>query len=139
MDEPARLPTILIVEDNRETRLLLNHFLGGRYRLTLAATVDEAIEHATTSSFDLLIVDINLGEKRTGFDVLASARSRSYNDAVSALALTAYALAGDRELCISRGFNGYLAKPFTSQQLYRECERLLGQDAGERPRSVRAD
>jgi len=52
------LPQILSVEDNPDTRLLLEHTLQDEHDVTIVSSVEEALEHVTTDSFDLLLLDI---------------------------------------------------------------------------------
>ena len=59
-------PRILSVEDNPDTRLLLEHTLQGEYDVTVVPNVEEALDHIATNSFDLLLLDINLSEKDGG-------------------------------------------------------------------------
>ncbi|MFW5955458.1 MAG: response regulator, partial [Rhodothermales bacterium] len=73
----------------------------------------------------LVIIDINLGEHRTGVDVLQHVRA-TRGDEVPVLALTAYALPGDREQYLAVGFDAYLSKPFSSEQLRKYISDLLG-------------
>jgi CheY-like chemotaxis protein len=69
------------------------------------------------TAYDVLVLDINLGGKQTGADVLRIARTLPGYGAVTALAVTAYALPGDREEFLRAGFDGYVSKPFTVSAL----------------------
>ncbi len=133
MDTTIQRELVLVVEDNAETRLLLRHLLSGYYEVALAATVDDALRRAVASRFDLLIIDINLGEARTGIDVLQFVRGQSKHAAVPALALTAYALPGDEERYLAAGFDRYLSKPFTNSQLLGLIRKLLPPATGRKP------
>jgi CheY-like chemotaxis protein len=121
---------ILVVEDNADTRLLLLHLLQGEFDLTICCSVDDAIEAASGSDFELLIIDINLGEQRTGIDVLEYARLRPRGGAVPAIAMTAYAMPGDRERFLKLGFTAYLAKPFTRRHLLNCVHELTSRVRG---------
>lgn len=119
------LKRLLVVEDNHEAQLLLRYLLQARFRLQFASTVDEALAAATTAPFDLFLLDINMREKRSGLDLLHSLRALPTTCHVPALALTAYALPGDRERFLEHGFDGYLSKPFVEEQLLAAIEQAL--------------
>nr|MBX2821319.1 response regulator [Rhodothermaceae bacterium] len=87
-----KLGHILIIEDNRDTQTLLKYLLGADYNLKIVGEFNQAIEIANEASFDLLLIDINLGEERTGVDLLNILRETDpYND-VPMVAITAYAM-----------------------------------------------
>lgn len=120
-------PQMLVLEDNPEALLLLRHYLVPHAEVTFTSTVDEALaadkEHGS-SPCDLYILDINLGEDRDGVDVLHMLHARYGKANVRALALTAYALPGDRKKFLAAGFTDYLSKPFSRQQLLHILENV---------------
>ena len=113
-------PAILVVEDNNDTRMLLERILRSTYDVTAVADARSALLAMNQQRFAGLVLDINLGGRETGADVLRIARSLPNYDGVFAIALTAYALPGDRERLLEAGFNEYISKPFTRQSLM-EC------------------
>ena len=123
-DEITRV-RVLIVEDNPHMRLLLRHLLQPHFDLELVDRVDDAIEAATRQRFDLLLLDINLGEQQTGIDLLNHLRRMVPYDTTPAVACTAYARQSDRDRFLARGFDDYVAKPFTREQLYTTIETTL--------------
>ena len=110
-------PSILVVEDNADTRLLLERILRAQYRVTAVADARSALVEMNRQQFEGFVLDINLGGKETGADVLRIARTLEGYADVYAIALTAYALPGDRERLLENGFNEYISKPFTRQSL----------------------
>lgn len=110
-------PRILALEDNAESRLLLKHLLRKTFEPVIVAGADETIAAASSQRFDVMLLDINLGEKRTGVDVLRAIRGLPGYEAVPALACTAYALPGDRERFLEAGFARYVSKPFVKDEL----------------------
>lgn len=116
---------LLIAEDNEETCLLLRHQLSEHFNLTIASSVDKALALADARAYDLLILDINLGGKRSGVDLLQELRTRDALAHVPALALTAYAMPGDKEHFLSAGFDGYIGKPFSRADLIEAIEDAL--------------
>ena len=110
-------PAILVVEDNNDTRMLLERILRSAYDVTAVGDARSALLAMNERPFAGLVLDINLGGRETGADVLRIARSLPNHAGVFAIALTAYALPGDRERLLEAGFNEYISKPFTRQSL----------------------
>lgn len=118
-------PHILAVEDNSETQLLLEHLLKESFEVVVVEGVDEALAAVDEHSFDALLLDINLSEQRTGTDLLHLLRERDDVADVPAIALTAYAMPGDREDFLEAGFDQYVSKPFTRADLTEAIETSL--------------
>ena len=93
------------------------HLTGIPVDVTPAAGFDEAMELIRQNTFDGLVLDINLCEERTGVDLLHTIRALPKYQHVPAIACTAYTSFGDRERLLESGFNRYVAKPFTKEQL----------------------
>ncbi|HMB89456.1 MAG TPA: response regulator [Rhodothermales bacterium] len=108
---------ILTVEDNPDTQTLLFYMLQQHFNMSFSSHVDEALNLAAEKEFNLFLLDINLGESRTGVDLLHLLREQPRYANTPALALTAYAMPGDRERFLDAGFNGYISKPFTRREL----------------------
>ena len=124
---------ILTVEDNPDTQTLLRYMLQPHFALVFASQVDQALIEAEKYTIGLFLLDINLGEQRTGIDLLELLRLRpSYKD-TPALALTAYAMPGDGERFLDAGFDGYISKPFTRRELLNAIEMALEK---KRPKAV---
>lgn len=121
----SETPRILAVEDNAETQLLLQHLLKGSYEINVVQGVEGALEAVDNGSFDVLLLDINLSEERTGTELLHMIRERDGMTDVSAVALTAYAMPGDREDFLEEGFDEYVSKPFTRDDLTKAIQNAL--------------
>jgi CheY-like chemotaxis protein len=121
----AESPRILSVEDNEHTRLLLDHALQDTYDVSFASDGEEALDLVEAKSFDLLLLDINLGSEDGGTQLLHTIRDREDLDDVPAIALTAFAMPGDREEFLNEGFDAYVGKPFTQDELTTTIERTL--------------
>jgi CheY-like chemotaxis protein len=118
-------PRILVLEDNPESRLLLRHLLKKDFDATIVAGADDALHAAETESFEVALLDINLGERRTGVDVLAMLRQMPSFGRTPALACTAYALPGDREHFLEVGFADYVSKPFVKGDLIEALHKAI--------------
>ncbi|HXC25952.1 MAG TPA: response regulator, partial [Gemmatimonadaceae bacterium] len=113
---------ILLAEDNAVNQEVAVAMLRKRgHHLTVvdngAKTVD-AIRHG---KFDVVLMDIHMPEM-DGFAATAAIRQLPGGVDLPIIALTADALAGEREHCLASGMNGYLAKPFQSHELFAAVE-----------------
>ncbi|MFB6229977.1 MAG: response regulator [Salinibacter sp.] len=120
--EPLR---VLSVEDNPETRLLLKHLLKQSYEVVLVSNAKEALSYVESEPFDLLLVDIHLGEGKSGTELLHLLREREPTREVPAIAVTAYSMPGDRADLLEEGFDGYVSKPFTKAELTETIDQVL--------------
>ena len=129
-DDAAHL---LLVDDDRRIRDLLSRFLQRNgYRVTLAATAEEARTHLRSFAFDLLVLDIMMpGE--SGLDLAAEVRKSSQ---VPILMLTALTEADDRVRGLEVGADDYLAKPYEPRELLLRVASILRRAA---PRVARGD
>lgn len=116
---------LLVVEDNPETQELFARLLEPGYEIAQAMKPDEALEKLKAHPYDAVLMDINLGARLSGEDLLHLLREMPHHARTPVIACTAYALPGDSERFLQEGFDAYLPKPFTRQQLYQILERLL--------------
>ena len=108
---------ILIVEDNENNLVLLRDclsFLG--YEIIAAADGREGVAVARESMPDLILMDIQM----PGMDGLTACGILKGNPLTSGLkivALTSFAMEGDKEKFLAAGFDGYLSKPISTREL----------------------
>lgn len=139
MNEGQYMPTgkhlrVLIVEDNAITSRILARMLRDHYSADVAFTFDEALAMADEVHYDLFVLDIDLGERRTGVEVMHALREEPAYRKAAFVACTAYAVPGLRERFLEVGFDAYISKPFTKQGLLDTCEEALsGQSAPAEP------
>lgn len=125
---------ILIVEDNPQNmRLLAMALRAGNYTLLTAADGEEALDTAAKERPDLIIMDMQL-PKKNGFEATRILRGMPEFDHVPIVALTAYAMKGDRERCIEAGCDAYLSKPVNTRELPGVIAGMLQKRRGTRPR-----
>ena len=116
---------ILLVEDNDDTRFLVESLLEDMFSIRTAADAETALQLVSDHTFDLVLMDINLGSGPTGADVAGRIRSMEGFADVPVVAVTAYALPGDREAILEKGFDAYLSKPFTGEELLASIKAAL--------------
>jgi two-component system cell cycle response regulator DivK len=108
---------ILIVEDNAKNRVLLRDILRFHgYETIEASDGDEGVIKAKQQKPDLVLMDIQLPGK-DGFEALRELRSDPETAGLHIIALTSFAMKGDRERILESGFDDYLAKPFDTRKL----------------------
>jgi len=108
---------VLLVEDNDNTVFLIRDLLEKTVDLTTVKSARAALDAASEETFDLFLVDVNLGAGGSGIDVMKALREKeAYADA-TILAVTAIAMPGDRTALLEEGFDDYLAKPFEAGDL----------------------
>jgi two-component system, cell cycle response regulator DivK len=119
------MKTVLIAEDNPVNRELLRELLEMRgYTVVEAGDGEQALRQIDENIPDILLLDLNM-PVLDGFGTLKRIRQDPRLVSLPVLAVTAYAMRGDREKILSSGFDGYLSKPIASVDLERELERLL--------------
>ncbi len=118
-------PRVLVVEDNADTRRFVERTIAEYYDIETAADAETALALAHRAWFDLLLLDVNLGRGPGGLELLRELRAMPAYAYVPALAVTAYALPGDHRHILDAGFTGYLAKPFTRDELLYALDGVL--------------
>ena len=119
---------ILVVDDDPKMRTLLRLMLESKCRLDMAEDEHKAISLAKEHKYDMIFQDVNLGRARSGIDVLREFRKLPNYDEVPVVALTAYALPKDREHLLSAGFDDYLSKPISDDELRRVINLVLKEE-----------
>lgn len=128
--ESLRGARVLVAEDDTTNQLLVRDLLGKRgVEVTLAANGAQAVAAATQGDFDIVLMDIRMPEM-DGLEACRRIRALPGGD-LPIVALTANALAGERERCLAAGMDGYLTKPLETEALYAELCRWLRLPAGE--------
>jgi CheY-like chemotaxis protein len=120
------MTNVLVAEDNPVNRELLRELLEARgYIVTEAPDGQETLRMIEQAHPDILLMDIGM-PILDGFAVMRKIRENPSLAKLRVLAVTAYAMQGDRESILNAGFDGYLSKPINARDLANEFERLLG-------------
>jgi CheY-like chemotaxis protein len=111
---------IAVVEDNPDNRLLVRVILDSLYEVTEYETGFAALEGIQTDKPDLVLLDVSLPEM-DGTEVLRRIRADARLRDLPVIALTAHAMAGDREKFLAAGFDDYVTKPIVDENLLLEA------------------
>jgi CheY-like chemotaxis protein len=116
---------VLVAEDNPVNRELLRELLENRgHAVVEACDGQEALRMVEETQPDILLLDIGM-PVLDGYAVARRIRENPALAPLPILAITAYAMQGDREKILHSGFDGYLSKPVSARALADELERLL--------------
>jgi CheY-like chemotaxis protein len=107
---------IAVVEDNPDNRLLVQVILESLYEVTDYETGSSAIEGLQRDIPDLVLLDVSLPEM-DGTEVLRRIRADDRLRHLPVIALTAHAMATDREKFLAAGFDDYVSKPIVDENL----------------------
>jgi two-component system, cell cycle response regulator DivK len=108
--------TVAVVEDNADNRLLLQAILDGLYDVVEYENGVDALAGLAAHLPDLVLLDISL-PGMDGNEILARIRGDEALRRLPVIALTAHAMAGDREKYLAAGFNDYITKPIVDETL----------------------
>ncbi|MCB0320717.1 MAG: response regulator, partial [Bdellovibrionales bacterium] len=122
---------ILLVEDNHVNQRLAEKLLTKRgFEVAVAANGQEAVERTHEETFDLILMDIQM-PVMGGFEatqLIRKAQERGECPETPIVAMTAHAMKGDEELCLSSGMDGYISKPIQPQLLFDLIDHLLNEN-----------
>lgn len=123
------MKTALIIEDNPDNMVLITRLLEKfGYRTLQAVTGMEGFEMALQRRPDFIILDIQLPDIE-GTEVLRKIRSSEIGTSIPVIAMTSYAMSGDREKLLSAGCDGYIEKPIDPEHVISQIRRLTGETA----------
>lgn len=117
---------ILLVEDEPLTVELTKRMLASTCDLDSAPNGLIAIEKILLDQYEMILLDINLGDEMDGMATLYEIRKVPEYRSIPVIAFTAYVLPGDKEYFLRSGCDDYLAKPFTYIQIMHIINKWLG-------------
>ena len=116
---------ILLVEDDYVNMRLVKHILESEgYTMLKATTGQEALEQVAVDLPDLILMDVQLPDM-DGMMVVKTLKQNPRNQDIPILALTAYAMKGDRERIMQMGCNQYISKPIEIKDFIRTVRHYL--------------
>jgi two-component system cell cycle response regulator DivK len=120
-----RSKTILLIEDNEQNRYLATFLLErAGFKVVSAPDGPLGIAAARKSVPDLILLDIQL-PLMDGYAVAGALRDIPLLGKTPIVAVTSYAMVGDREKCLAAGCNGYLEKPINPETFVAEIRTFL--------------
>jgi CheY-like chemotaxis protein len=113
---------VLLVDDSADNQTLVSRILKkASIQVTTASNGREAIERISQSSFDIVLMDLQMPEL-DGYEATRILRSQGYKQPI--IALTAHAMREERDRCLSSGFDEHLTKPVDRALLFKTLERF---------------
>ena len=116
---------ILVVEDNEKNMYLISFILKKKgYEVIEATTGEQGVELAIRDKPDLILMDIQLTDM-DGLEATKRIRSSEADGKIPIVALTSYAMVGDRKKALAAGCTGYIEKPIDPETFMAEIEKHL--------------
>jgi CheY-like chemotaxis protein len=121
----VELRKILYIEDNPDSQELVKIYFRGIAELDCYDMAENIIQIVSDNNYDLVLMDINLPGKIDGVDAVRLLRRDERFKKIPIIAVTAYAMVGDRERFLEVGCDDYISKPFFKQALLDKAKRFL--------------
>ena len=124
------MPKILLVEDNEMNRDMLSRRLARRgYEVVVAVDGEAGVRMAHSESPAIILMDMSL-PGLDGWDATRQLKADPATRGVPVIALTAHAMAGDREKSLAAGCDDFDTKPVDFERLLAKIQALLGSGGG---------
>ena len=124
----ARVLRVLVAEDNPTNQKLVSALLDQHgHHVSIVNNGRLAVERAAQEPFDIILMDVQMPEM-SGLEATAAIRAaeRHTGGHIPIVALTARAMAGDREQCLAAGMDAYVSKPVQADELFSTLEAITG-------------
>ena len=120
---------VLVVEDDKNNmRLIVKLLESAGYETIKAETGEKGVRLAVEEKPDLILMDIKL-PGIDGVEATKQIRASEANGRILIIAVTSYAMAGDREKLMQVGINGYIEKPLDPYTVIKEIEKICRKQA----------
>jgi PAS domain S-box-containing protein len=125
--ESKRSLNFLLAEDNLiNQKLAVSLIKRMGHKVSIAQNGIQAIEAIETEKFDIVLMDVQMPEM-DGLEATRAIRMRESltgRPRIPIIAMTAYAMEGDRDRCLEAGMDGYVSKPVNAQELFETIENV---------------
>ena len=118
-------PRLLVVDDDKSSRDIVNLFLRDICDIDSVDNGVSAIQKTEEKQYNVILMDIGLGREMNGLEAAKKIRENSKYESVPIIAVTAYAMKGDKEEFLNSGCSHYLAKPFESATIKELIKNVL--------------
>jgi PAS domain S-box-containing protein len=119
------LPKVLLIDDDDSVSVLLCAILKNTCNVEYAKTSDAALDLLGKKVYEIILLDINLGKGLSGLDILKQVREKPEFKNTIVIALTAYAMSGDKEKFLNAGCDRYISKPFSRQDVLNVINEVM--------------
>jgi len=127
---------VLVVEDNELNRKIVSQMLQNYgFEVSISENGLECLRLIQEIAFDLVLMDMQM-PVMDGYETTAVIRQEFDHQELPIIAMTAHAMAGDREKCLACGCTSYLPKPFKAEKLIEEVVQHLGKGISPRKRPL---
>jgi two-component system, cell cycle response regulator DivK len=119
------MKTALVIEDDANNMELITFILeSAGYQIIKAETGQKGFELADEKLPDFIILDIQLPDM-SGLEVLKKIRASKADGTTPIIAMTSFAMSGDREKLLAEGCNGYIEKPINPKKVLTQIQSIL--------------
>ncbi len=120
------MKNVLVIEDNEDNIVLITRLLEkSGYKVMQAKTGLIGYEMAISQKPDFILLDIQLPDIE-GIEVLHRIRANKETEKIIVIAVTSYAMEGDRERLLGSGCNGYIEKPIDPLRVINQIQQIIG-------------
>ena len=117
-------PSILIIEDNEQNMYMLSYLLENHnYNVIKAFNGIDGLQLAHDNHPEIILIDIQLPDM-DGYEICNKLRYNGLPKGTTIIAVTSYAMGGDREKAIEAGADGYIEKPITPETFISQMENI---------------
>jgi two-component system cell cycle response regulator DivK len=118
--------TVLVIEDNKDNLRIVTYALErAGYKVLAAETGEEGFELALKERPAFILMDINL-PGMDGIETTRKIRVSEIDGNIPIIAITSYAMTGDREKILAAGCNGYIEKPIDPIAIVEQIHKIIG-------------
>jgi CheY-like chemotaxis protein len=120
------MKTVLVVEDNRDNLQIITYALRhAGYAVIAAENGEDGVDLAIAQRPFFIVMDINL-PGIDGIEATKRIRASEVDGSIPIVAITSYAMKGDREKILAAGCNGYFEKPFDPMTIVAQIHKVIG-------------
>ncbi len=117
-------PSILIIEDNEQNMYMLSYLLtNSNYNILKAYNGIDGLKSAHENHPEIILIDIQLPDM-DGYEICSKLRHNGLPKNTTIIAVTSYAMGGDKEKAIEAGADGYIEKPINPETFVSQMESI---------------
>lgn len=118
-------PKILIVDDDFDTLMFLNLFLGKKFDVETCRTDEEFYKIINKWCYDLIIMDIAIKGKKDGLQITKELKNSAEYRSIPVLCISAHVMEKDKENALNAGVDKFLPKPVSNQLLMETINEMI--------------